>query len=80
MDKGVEVAYCDPNVPSLDLNGKAMQSLTLNPDVLRGFEAVVIMLNHTGQDLAQVVDGSRLVIDARNATVRLGPWENVVQL
>lgn len=80
LEKGAQVAYSDLRVPTLDFNGKLMRSLPTEPEVLQQFDAVIVMVSHTGLNLAQIVDCSKLVIDARNSTRALGPRANVVKL
>ena len=78
VENGANVAYNDVHVPSLMLNGKTMKSLDLDPAGLRQFDAAIILVNHSGTDLTRVIDHSKLVIDARNATSGLRPLPNVV--
>ena len=68
-DKGAEVYYNDPFFPKVghgrhyDLN---MTNTSL--DNLGGYDAVVIVTDHTSYDFKQIVEQSQLVIDTRNAT------------
>ncbi len=69
--RGAEVDYHDPYVPRLLAeHGFAweMQSVPLNEDTIRNYDAVLILTDHTNVDYAQVVDSAPLVIDTRNAT------------
>jgi UDP-N-acetyl-D-glucosamine dehydrogenase len=67
--KGATVAYNDPYFPTVgrgrhyDLN---MQSTPL--DDLSGYDAVVIVTDHSAYDYAAIVAQSVLVVDTRNAT------------
>jgi UDP-N-acetyl-D-glucosamine dehydrogenase len=67
--KGANVAYNDPYFPTVgrgrhyDLN---MQSTPL--DDLSGYDAVVIVTDHSAYDYAAIVAQSVLVVDTRNAT------------
>ena len=80
LERGADVGYSDHNVPELCVGGKRMSSLAADPGFLRQLDAVVVLLKRTGHDLAQIVDSSPLVIDARNATSWLGPRANVIKI
>jgi UDP-N-acetyl-D-glucosamine dehydrogenase len=45
-----------------------MVSVPLTPETLRGFDAVLIITDHSSVDYALVVEHARLVVDTRNAT------------
>jgi UDP-N-acetyl-D-glucosamine dehydrogenase len=68
---GANVSYHDPFVPKthkMRHHDVKLQSVELNPETLRMFDAVVIVTDHDGIDYQKVVDGASLVIDTRNAT------------
>src|SRR5213594_3916615 len=67
-EKGSEIAYVDPYVPSLDLHGTTLKSVELTDEELAAADCVLILTDHSAFDYQQVVDGARLVIDPRNAT------------
>jgi UDP-N-acetyl-D-glucosamine dehydrogenase len=72
--RGATVHYHDPYVPELH-QGHAfdcnLKSVALSSKLLPEYDAVIILTNHSCVDYAQVVEGARLVIDARNATRNL---------
>ncbi|MFQ5592891.1 MAG: nucleotide sugar dehydrogenase [Anaerolineae bacterium] len=74
QEKGVDVAYHDPYVPHLDVDGLVMTGVSLDRDALRAADCVVIAADHSSYDWEWVVENSRLVVDTRNATreVRAG--------
>ncbi len=77
QERGAQVDYHDPFVPKLEKghgNPHEMSSVTLNPEVLAGYDAVMILTDHSSIDYAKVVEASKLVVDTRNATkaVRVG--------
>lgn len=80
LGKGAEVAYSDRHAPMIAVNGNFATSIELNPIVLQQFDAVVILVNHSYFNVAEIVDHSKLVIDTRNATGTVGLRENVVKL
>ena len=63
--QGGEVAYSDPYVPEIRLNGDVLRSVGLDAE---GFDCAIITTNHRGVDFAAVVRDFPLVIDTRNAT------------
>ncbi len=66
--KKAKISYHDPHVPSFEFGGTRHRSQALNPRVLKQQDCVVIITNHTALDMKAIVAGSRLVVDARNAT------------
>jgi UDP-N-acetyl-D-glucosamine dehydrogenase len=69
--RGAEVDYHDPYVPRLVAeHGFAwdMQSVPLNQDLVRNYDAVLILTDHGNVDYDMVVEAAPLVIDTRNAT------------
>lgn len=68
--RGAKVRYHDPFVPALTAgaHGPASKSVALSAASLRPFDCVVIVTNHSAIDYQKVVDGSRIVVDTRDAT------------
>ncbi len=64
--RAAEVSYYDPNVPTLQIGERRLQSVNL--DSVGSFDAVVIITDHTNVDYRTMVAHSQLVIDCRNAT------------
>jgi UDP-N-acetyl-D-glucosamine dehydrogenase len=68
-ERGAQVSYHDPYVPSLRLeHEKTMQSVELTAEWLRSADCVVIVTNHSAYDYQWIVENSHLLIDTRNAT------------
>jgi UDP-N-acetyl-D-glucosamine dehydrogenase len=67
-ERGAEVEYHDPFVPSFRENGHAHESVGLTPERLAEADAVVIVTDHDSVDYQALVDSSTLVVDTRNAT------------
>ena len=80
VERGADITYSDQHVPDISLSGKQFSSLDLGKAAQHQFDATVILVNHTYFDLAEIVKGHQLVIDAVNATRSLGPRSNVVKL
>ncbi len=65
---GATVAYNDPYVPRIDVDGVAMESVELSDGELAAADCVVIATNHSSYDWARIVEKSKLIMDTRNAT------------
>lgn len=64
----IEVAYHDPYVPTLHVNGNMMRSQPLTIGLLQAADCVLILTDHSCFDYAMIVRHARMVFDARNAT------------
>jgi UDP-N-acetyl-D-glucosamine dehydrogenase len=72
QEKGAVVEYFDPYVPSLEHEGRDLQSV---PDLLqaaRQSDCVVIVTNHSQTDYRALVEAAPLIFDTRNATGATG--------
>ena len=78
-DKGARVAYHDPLVPAVPVNGVRFEAVAWPAD-LGAYDAVLVLTAHAGYDWKDIVRSSRLVIDTRNATADLGPLRHVIRL
>lgn len=86
-DNGAEVAYHDPHVPVFPVSGhlfahegeagEVLHSVPLNEDSVAGFDAVVIVIQHSAVDYRWLVEKASLIVDAVNAT---GPYEDASAL
>ncbi len=68
QERGADVDYSDPFVAELKTNGQTRKSVALDAEALSGYDCAVIVTHHSGVDYRQVVDNSKAVFDARNAT------------
>lgn len=71
--RGAVIAYHDPHVPVIPLTRDyahlaGRRSQDLDPRMLAGFDAALIVTDHDAVDYAALVAHSRLVVDTRNAT------------
>jgi len=73
--RGAEFDYNDPYFPKLHkmrhYDYSDMKSVPLNAETLGKYDATLIATDHSGYDYAAIVDGSKLVVDTRNATRRV---------
>ena len=80
-EKGAQVCYADPHVPSVDIEGIVLKAVEVTDQRLAAADCVVILTDHAEFDYRQIVDAARLVVDTRSATWRLGaPADRVVTL
>jgi UDP-N-acetyl-D-glucosamine dehydrogenase len=67
QQKGADVRYHDPYVPSFRHDEFAMQSVTDLDSELKAADVVVIITNHRAYDYAAILRDSALIVDTRNA-------------
>lgn len=67
-DGARNIAYHDPSVESVNVNGLSFKSNALTKDFLRKADCVVITTDHSSFDYDFIVKNSNRVIDTRNAT------------
>ncbi len=71
QEKGAQVSYHDPFVPSVRLeHNQTMQSSALTQEWLQQADCVVIVTDHSSFDWSWIVQNSRLIVDTRNATAK----------
>lgn len=71
QERGAEVAYCDPFVPTLPRMRKydlGLKSIQLDEKSVASFDAVLIVTAHDVFDYPFIVKHAKLVLDTRNAT------------
>ena len=70
-ERGAQVSYHDPFIPTLPPmrhHEIEMSSVPLDAKTVSGFDAVLIVTDHTDVDYGGVVEAAQLVVDTRNAT------------
>jgi len=70
-ERGAEVVYHDPHVPSFREDGHERFSVPFSDGELARADAVVIVTDHSSVDYQRVVDVAPVVVDTRNATAGL---------
>jgi UDP-N-acetyl-D-glucosamine dehydrogenase len=72
LEKGAEVEYNDPHIPSLPTMRRypdlKRDSRELSAEYLGSRDCVLIVTDHSSYDWPWIVEHSRLVVDTRNAT------------
>ncbi|MBI4349573.1 MAG: nucleotide sugar dehydrogenase [Elusimicrobia bacterium] len=66
-DQGAKVAYHDPHVPTLEVEGIKLASKPLSDATLRSADVVAVLTAHSQVDYRRVAARARRVFDARNA-------------
>ena len=75
------IAYNDPYVPEVRVNGSKFKSVELTKELLRAVDCVVITTDHSDYDYDFIMKNAKKVIDTRNATKGVkGGKEKVVLL
>ncbi|MFW5772980.1 MAG: nucleotide sugar dehydrogenase, partial [Phototrophicaceae bacterium] len=67
-ERGADVVYHDPYVPSIRLGEDTLHSETYDDDLLAGADCVVVVTDHSDYDWSHVLSRSQLVMDTRHAT------------
>jgi len=72
LARGARVDFNDPYFPRLSkmrhYDYSNMRSVDLSPELLAGYDAVIISTDHSSYDYQSIVDAAQLVVDTRNAT------------
>ena len=79
-DKGALLSYCDPWVPVFPRMREHhfdLSSIALDPQVIAGFDAVLLATNHDLFDYPMILEHARLIVDTRG--VYLDKYPNVVK-
>ena len=66
-EKGADVIYHDPYVPSMTLHGVTMNSVTLDSETLQAADCIVIATDHQSYNWTWVAEHGHLIVDTRNA-------------
>jgi UDP-N-acetyl-D-glucosamine dehydrogenase len=69
-DRGAEVSYHDPFIPSYPSMRKYridLKSVPLTPDTLRAMDCILILTDHDAVDYGMLGEHATLVVDTRNA-------------
>lgn len=76
LRKGAKVDYFDPRAKEFRLEGKTMKSINFKAAVLKKYDMVIILTDHSGYDYEEIAKNSNLVIDTRNA-IKSRKYKNV---
>jgi UDP-N-acetyl-D-glucosamine dehydrogenase len=73
-DRGAEVSYHDPHIPTYPSMRRYridLKSVPLSPDTLRSMDCVLILTDHDAVDYGMLAEHATLVVDTRNAMDRV---------
>ena len=80
-EKGADVSYADPRVPSVVLDGAPLKAIEPSAEALAATDCALILTDHPEFDYRQIVELAPLVIDTRNVTWSIpAPQGKVVAL
>jgi len=75
QQRGAHIEYNDPYFPQMHkmrhYNFEAMKSVPISAEALGKYDATIIATDHSSYDYHAIVDGSKIVVDTRNATRRV---------
>ena len=75
QQRGAQVDYNDPYFPQMHkmrhYNFESMKSVPISAESLGKYDAAIIATDHSSYDYNAIVDGSKIVVDTRNATRRV---------
>ena len=82
LKKGAYVDYFDPYVKELTIEDQILGNLTLkskkySPSILKDYDLVLILTDHSGFDYEEIAKKSKLVVDTRNA-IKSRKHKNVI--
>jgi UDP-N-acetyl-D-glucosamine dehydrogenase len=73
-DRGAEVTYHDPHIPTYPSMRKYridLKSVPLNQETLTASDCVLILTDHDAVDYGALAQHAKLVVDTRNAMARV---------
>lgn len=78
MSNGAKIAYADPHVPSIEINGSGFRSQEWTAADLKAADCILILTDHREFDYQGIVDSGTLVVDTRDATWGIASDEHQV--
>jgi UDP-N-acetyl-D-glucosamine dehydrogenase len=77
-ERGAEVVYHDPHVPSFREDGHERHGVALTDAEIARADVVVIVTDHSAVDYQHLVDRATLVVDTRNALSKVRPGKATI--
>ena len=74
LRKQTRVDYYDPLIPYLKLEGLDLKAIDLTPMRLKGYDVVVVAVDHSAVDYNFIYKHARLIFDTRNVYKAIGPF------
>jgi len=80
IQRGVELSYHDNYAVEIMLNGETYSNVNLDDAILKQYDAVILLVDHSYYDLQSIIKNSSLIVDTRNVAGTLGPHPNVFKI
>lgn len=80
FEKGADIDFSDPYVPEFELNGEVKLSVKIDANSLSKYDCTVIATNHTVFNITTIVENSKLIVDARDATKDLNNPAKIIRI
>ncbi|MBP6016176.1 MAG: nucleotide sugar dehydrogenase [Candidatus Promineofilum sp.] len=71
-ERGADVAYNDPHIPTVQFDGYRLESKELTAEALAAADCVVVVTDHSAYDWSWIAAHTRLLVDTRNAVKSSG--------
>jgi UDP-N-acetyl-D-glucosamine dehydrogenase len=71
LEKGAEISYADPFVPSIAIRDRKFSAVQLTASAVAHADVVLMLTDHSAFDLAMVAAHAALIVDTRNAFKRI---------
>ena len=79
--RGGQIAYADPFIPQLALDGHKLSAVEPTGDTVAAADCVLILTNHSRFDYGDIAERASLVVDTRNAMKKFrGARASIVSL
>jgi len=65
--KGAKIAYSDPYVPFISINGINMKDLKITGSMIKEYDLIILVTDHKKFNYKQIAKNAQLVLDTRNA-------------
>ena len=79
LRKGAKIDYFDPYVKEFRADNKILRPIRYSPEILKNYDLVLILTDHSGFDYDEIAKNSELVVDTRNA-IKSRKYKNVFRL
>lgn len=66
-ERGADVAYNDPHIPTVRFDGYELSSVELSAETVAAADCVVVVTDHAAYDWEWLADHAGLIVDTRNA-------------
>lgn len=66
-ERGADVAYNDPHIPTVRFDGYELSSVELSTETVATADCVVVVTDHAAYDWEWLADHAGLIVDTRNA-------------